>query len=125
MQIRNAPTQLMRELNYGADYHYNPKFAHPVENVRASPLLPLFFPVTRAPSTDQAPIPSPQTYLPGPLALCSSKGGMDEIMFLQTEGGHARSRDWDEQALKAWEDRLNQGKKWEGRMSKGGPGGDP
>ncbi|EJU04445.1 P-loop containing nucleoside triphosphate hydrolase protein [Dacryopinax primogenitus] len=33
MNIRNAPTRLMKELGYGKGYLYNPNFAHPVHNV--------------------------------------------------------------------------------------------
>ncbi|KZO95602.1 P-loop containing nucleoside triphosphate hydrolase protein [Calocera viscosa TUFC12733] len=32
MNIRNAPTRLMKELGYGQGYLYNPNFAHPVHN---------------------------------------------------------------------------------------------
>ncbi|KAJ1304908.1 hypothetical protein OPQ81_006042 [Rhizoctonia solani] len=32
MNIRNAPTKLMKELGYGDGYLYNPAFAHPVHN---------------------------------------------------------------------------------------------
>ncbi|KDN45492.1 hypothetical protein RSAG8_04816, partial [Rhizoctonia solani AG-8 WAC10335] len=32
MNIRNAPTKLMKELGYGEGYLYNPTFAHPVHN---------------------------------------------------------------------------------------------
>ncbi|KAK0212961.1 DNA polymerase III, clamp loader complex, gamma/delta/delta subunit [Desarmillaria ectypa] len=32
MQIRNAPTKLMKEIGYSKDYHYNPDYAHPVHN---------------------------------------------------------------------------------------------
>jgi putative ATPase len=33
LQIRNAPTKLMKKLGYGKHYSYNPDFAHPVFNV--------------------------------------------------------------------------------------------
>ncbi|KAL1744674.1 hypothetical protein HDZ31DRAFT_63891 [Schizophyllum fasciatum] len=32
MQVRNAPTRLMKELGYGEEYRYNPDYAHPVVN---------------------------------------------------------------------------------------------
>jgi len=32
LNIRNAPTRLMKELGYGEEYHYNPAYAHPVHN---------------------------------------------------------------------------------------------
>lgn len=33
LQVRNAPTRLMKKLGYGKHYSYNPDFAHPVFNV--------------------------------------------------------------------------------------------
>jgi putative ATPase len=33
LQIRNAPTRLMKQLGYGKEYAYNPDYAHPVINV--------------------------------------------------------------------------------------------
>ena len=32
LDMRNAPTRLMKELDYGAQYRYNPDYAHPVTN---------------------------------------------------------------------------------------------
>ncbi|KAH8828338.1 P-loop containing nucleoside triphosphate hydrolase protein [Flagelloscypha sp. PMI_526] len=32
LQVRNAPTGLMKDLEYGKDYRYNPAFSHPVHN---------------------------------------------------------------------------------------------
>ncbi|KZV68552.1 P-loop containing nucleoside triphosphate hydrolase protein, partial [Peniophora sp. CONT] len=32
LDVRNAPTRLMKELEYGAQYRYNPDFKHPVTN---------------------------------------------------------------------------------------------
>ncbi|KAJ7733781.1 DNA polymerase III, clamp loader complex, gamma/delta/delta subunit [Mycena maculata] len=32
LQMRNAPTALMKEVGYGKSYHYNPDYAHPVHN---------------------------------------------------------------------------------------------
>ncbi|KAJ6586811.1 hypothetical protein DFH09DRAFT_1141593 [Mycena vulgaris] len=32
LQMRNAPTALMKEVGYGKSYHYNPEYAHPVHN---------------------------------------------------------------------------------------------
>ncbi|TFY81202.1 hypothetical protein EWM64_g2809 [Hericium alpestre] len=32
LQVRNAPTKLMKELGYAKDYCYNPSYAHPVTN---------------------------------------------------------------------------------------------
>lgn len=36
LQVRNAPTKLMKQLGYGKEYSYNPDFAHPVYNVSHS-----------------------------------------------------------------------------------------
>jgi putative ATPase len=33
LQIRNAPTKLMKKLGYGKEYSYDPDYAHPVINV--------------------------------------------------------------------------------------------
>jgi replication-associated recombination protein RarA len=33
LQIRNAPTNLMKTLGYGKHYSYNPDYKHPVHNV--------------------------------------------------------------------------------------------
>jgi putative ATPase len=33
LQIRNAPTKLMKNLGYGKHYSYDPDYAHPVYNV--------------------------------------------------------------------------------------------
>lgn len=30
LHIRNAPTKLMKQLNYGKEYKYEPAYAHPV-----------------------------------------------------------------------------------------------
>jgi putative ATPase len=32
LDIRNAPTRLMKDLGYGTEYAYNPAYAHPVTN---------------------------------------------------------------------------------------------
>ncbi|KAJ6593798.1 DNA polymerase III, clamp loader complex, gamma/delta/delta subunit, partial [Mycena capillaripes] len=32
LQMRNAPTALMKEVGYGKSYHYNPEYSHPVHN---------------------------------------------------------------------------------------------
>ncbi|KAJ6557196.1 DNA polymerase III, clamp loader complex, gamma/delta/delta subunit [Mycena sp. CBHHK59/15] len=37
LQMRNAPTTLMKELGFGKSYHYNPEYAHPVHNTYLPP----------------------------------------------------------------------------------------
>lgn len=40
IHLRNAPTKLMKEMNYGADYLYNPEYRHPVYQEYLPPLIP-------------------------------------------------------------------------------------
>jgi putative ATPase len=49
LQIRNAPTKLMKKLGYGKEYSYDPNFAHPVYNVSAD-LIPDFSPFSGSPT---------------------------------------------------------------------------
>ncbi|EIM83142.1 P-loop containing nucleoside triphosphate hydrolase protein [Stereum hirsutum FP-91666 SS1] len=77
MQIRNAPTGLMREIGCAEGYRYNPDYAHPVTN----------------------------TYLPE---------GVRGKVFLRKEGD-VSGKEWDEEALKRWEEEENEGRPWEGR----------
>lgn len=37
LQIRNAPTRLLKKMGYGKEYSYNPDYAHPVHNVSGFP----------------------------------------------------------------------------------------
>ncbi|KAJ7096431.1 hypothetical protein C8R44DRAFT_813018 [Mycena epipterygia] len=37
LEMRNAPTALMKEVGYGKSYHYNPEYAHPVHNTYLPP----------------------------------------------------------------------------------------
>lgn len=39
LHLRNAPTKLMKDLNYGRDYLYNPDYAHPVNQEYLPPNL--------------------------------------------------------------------------------------
>ena len=39
IHIRNAPTTLMKNLNYGKDYSYEPSFAHPIHQTFLPPEL--------------------------------------------------------------------------------------
>ncbi|KAL1408436.1 DNA-dependent ATPase mgs1 [Vanrija albida] len=88
LQVRNAPTRLMKKLGYGKHYSYNPDFAHPVWNET----------------------------LPPPLAERSSmdpKAPMRHI--LRTPEHEASDKTWDEERLKEWEHHANGGKPWKGR----------
>ncbi|KAK7057260.1 ATPase WRNIP1 C26H5.02c [Favolaschia claudopus] len=39
LEMRNAPTTLMKEVGYGKSYRYNPDYAHPVHNTYLPPSL--------------------------------------------------------------------------------------
>jgi putative ATPase len=39
LHIRNAPTKLIKDLDYGVNYRYNPDFAHPVHQTYMPPEL--------------------------------------------------------------------------------------
>lgn len=39
LQIRNAPTKLMKKLGYGKEYSYDPDYQHPVMNVSSGAVV--------------------------------------------------------------------------------------
>jgi putative ATPase len=39
LHLRNAPTQLMKQMDYGKGYKYNPAYAEPVEQEYLPPQL--------------------------------------------------------------------------------------
>ncbi|KAJ9114609.1 hypothetical protein QFC22_005482 [Naganishia vaughanmartiniae] len=86
LQIRNAPTNLMKQLGYGKDYSYNPDFAHPVHN----------------------------EYLPATLAE-SSTFGIDSLLHTEEQYRNRVGKEWDESRLRDWELMRNKGQDWEGR----------
>jgi putative ATPase len=114
MNIRNAPTKLMKELTYGRGYHYDPDYAHPVHNVSfptqtsASSLL-LSSPSDLCCSHELVKL---QDFLPPQLAERSSHASASAEAFLQPEGSLAGKKT-DEVALKEWE--AARGVEWEGR----------
>ncbi|CCA68520.1 related to MGS1-Maintenance of Genome Stability 1 [Serendipita indica DSM 11827] len=82
LHLRNAPTGMMKDLNYGQGYLYNPAYRHPVY----------------------------QTYLPATL---------EGSRFLREEGD-VTDKIFDENALRKWEWRCNQGRDWPGRSNLAG-----
>lgn len=88
IQIRNAPTKLMKQLGYGRDYAYNPDYAHPVSNE--------YLPAHLRDKTSL--VPSPTT---------------DSI--LRTTAVEADTKRWDEEKLRIWEEECNGGAPWPGR----------
>ncbi|WVF70115.1 hypothetical protein IAT40_004903 [Kwoniella sp. CBS 6097] len=87
LQIRNAPTQLMKKLGYGKRYSYDPDYAHPVYN----------------------------EYLPNTLANHSSHSSYPDEHILKSAEAEKRGKTWDEERLGEWEWRINGGKDWSGR----------
>ncbi|RSH90212.1 hypothetical protein EHS25_001546 [Saitozyma podzolica] len=75
LQIRNAPTQLMKKLGYGKHYSYDPNYAHPVFN----------------------------EYLPFQLARHSSHSGYPDEQILKPPEAEQRDKEWDEDRLAEWE----------------------
>lgn len=102
LQIRNAPTKLMKKLGYGKHYSYNPDFAHPVYNVCHHPQYARL----RADG---------QEYLPAELAANSSLSNTPDLHFLKTPDAEAREKTWNEERLKEWEEEVNEAEEWEGR----------
>ncbi|KAK8846711.1 hypothetical protein IAR55_005798 [Kwoniella newhampshirensis] len=94
LQIRNAPTQLMKKLGYGKRYSYDPDYAHPVYN----------------------------EYLPHTLAQHSSHSAFPDEHVLKRSEIEARSKMWDEDRLGEWEWRVNGNKEWEGRARRSSEG---
>ena len=87
LQIRNAPTTLMKKLGYGKDYAYNPNFAHPVHN----------------------------EYLPEGILSHSTHAPDPNDHLLRTHEVEMRGKEWDDRRLVEWEKEVNRGEKWRGR----------
>nr|ODN90329.1 ATPase [Cryptococcus depauperatus CBS 7855] len=81
LQIRNAPTKLMKSLGYGQEYIYNPDYRHPVYN----------------------------EYLPKNLLQRSSLTSNPEQHILQTPDEYEKSKRWDAHLLEGWETKVNGG----------------
>lgn len=99
LHIRNAPTALMRNLGYGAEYRYEPNFAHPVHQE--------FFPEQLRSTRFLSP---PRDGNEAQLASEASTGpGACQRQFALG----ARAVDLD--LLDEWERIHNDGRPWEGR----------
>ncbi|KIR27114.1 ATPase [Cryptococcus deuterogattii LA55] len=92
LQIRNAPTQLMKKLGYGKEYAYNPDYGHPVHN----------------------------DYLPESLLQHSSHSRDPSQHILKTADQFEADKKWDEKHLDEWERVVNDGVAWEGRYERYG-----
>ncbi|ORY25329.1 hypothetical protein BCR39DRAFT_471453, partial [Naematelia encephala] len=88
LQIRNAPTRLMKQLGYGKEYAYNPDYAHPVVN----------------------------EYLPRELIHRSSLAvDTPDEHILKRPDMELRGKIWDEGRLDEFEKQVLKGQKWDGR----------
>ncbi|WVQ84071.1 hypothetical protein IAT38_006216 [Cryptococcus sp. DSM 104549] len=94
LQIRNAPTTLMKTLGYGKEYSYDPDFAHPVHN----------------------------EYLPHTLAQHSTHSDTPKEHILKSAEEFQKEKKWDEGRLSEWEYKVNGGADWEGRFDERGVG---
>lgn len=88
MQVRNAPTRLMKKLGYGKEYAYNPDYQHPVAN----------------------------ECLPPNLAQHSSLSPHPDQHILRSVDAEARTRNWNDERLAEWEEVV--GHPWRGREDK-------
>ncbi|ODN74941.1 ATPase [Cryptococcus wingfieldii CBS 7118] len=82
LQIRNAPTKLMKQLGYGKEYSYNPDYAHPVHN----------------------------EYLPESLLQHSSSSHDSSKHILKTPEEYEASKRTDEKRLREWKLKENMGR---------------
>ena len=103
LQIRNAPTKLMKKLGYGKEYSYDPDFAHPVINVSEG----LVVIVTHALTL--------QEYLPFSLAEHSTHARDPTKHILRPHDVEMSLKKWDEDRLADWERKVQGGRDWEGR----------
>ncbi|PWN97999.1 P-loop containing nucleoside triphosphate hydrolase protein [Tilletiopsis washingtonensis] len=144
LHIRNAPTKLMRELEYGKEYRYEPSFAHPVHQeffppaLRSTRLLsppPSSTSSTNAPTSHAAALDAtaPQALASGALAAVppqprwtpsqpAEAAAEQRLAPSDGVGPGACQRVWqigaravDLDLLDEWERERNEGKPWEGR----------
>ncbi|GAC74285.1 ATPase related to the helicase subunit of the Holliday junction resolvase [Moesziomyces antarcticus T-34] len=118
LHIRNAPTKLMKQIGYGNEYRYEPRFAHPVHQEFLPPQLK----GTRFLSPPPEPAPTPkqgeehgrkEEQVVGIRAMPRTAGvgpGSCQRIF---ELG-ARAVDLD--LLDEWEREHNHGREWSGRQ---------
>lgn len=97
VQIRNAPTKLMKELGYGRGYAYNPDYMWVLKCQNYKNRLCQTYALDRHPVHND--------YLPIQFR--------DDVFLRQD--GDLEGKLWDEEALRRWELEENEGKEWEGR----------
>ncbi|PWN38709.1 hypothetical protein IE81DRAFT_327215 [Ceraceosorus guamensis] len=139
VHIRNAPTKLMRSLDYAKDYRYEPSFAHPVHQeyfpsqLKGTRLVSP--PPGRAPDApmsakgEQSTMPkladvSPATRWTGAHAVPANEGVAQSLRLAPSDaqGPGSCQRVWkigaravDLDLLDEWERERNGGVRWQGR----------
>lgn len=120
LHIRNAPTKLMKDIGYGKEYRYEPRFAHPIHQE--------FFPPQLKGTRFLSPPPYPDTEegeggkgerndyhhdTGGMNSAMASRAGVGPGSCQRMFELGARSVDLD--LLDEWEREQNDGKEWSGR----------
>lgn len=100
LHIRNAPTSLMKDLGYGAEYRYEPRFAHPVHQE--------FLPPAIRDTRFLSPPPDELSIVPIPAAQGTGPGACQRRF-------HVGERVVDLDLLSEWEQLHNHGEPWPGR----------
>ncbi|WFD26741.1 DNA-dependent ATPase mgs1 [Malassezia nana] len=100
LHIRNAPTTLMKDLGYGAEYRYEPRFAHPVHQE--------FLPPALRDTRFLSPPPDELSIVPIPAAQGKGPGACQRRF-------HVGERAVDLDLLTEWEQLHNHGEPWAGR----------
>lgn len=102
LHICNAPTTMMRKLGYGAEYRYEPSFAHPVHQE--------YFPPELRETRFLSPPPGEAVEPDPPM---QRNAGIGPYACQRQFAVGARAVDLD--LLDEWEQKHNEGKPWEGR----------
>ncbi|CDS00735.1 hypothetical protein [Sporisorium scitamineum] len=123
LHIRNAPTKLMKDIGYGKEYRYEPRFAHPVhQEFFPEPLRGTRF-LSPPPEVEEAQDENQQQgdkvdrrdyhHTTGMQSAMTSKAGVGPGSCQRMFELGARSVDLD--LLDEWEQVHNGGKEWSGR----------
>ncbi|SJX63913.1 related to MGS1-Maintenance of Genome Stability 1 [Sporisorium reilianum f. sp. reilianum] len=126
LHIRNAPTKLMKDIGYGKEYRYEPRFAHPVhqeffpEQLRGTRFLSPPPDIEGAKEQHQDPVDAEANgadrtdyHHTSMQSAMPSKAGVGPGSCQRMFELGARSVDLD--LLDEWEQQRNGGKQWSGR----------
>ncbi|SPO28757.1 related to MGS1 - Maintenance of Genome Stability 1 [Ustilago trichophora] len=131
LHIRNAPTKLMKDIGYGKEYRYEPRFAHPVHQEFFPPALkgtrflspppsPSLSPCTHVKASEHAKVDEEKSkdrndYHHNKMqSAMASKAGTGPGSCQRIFELGARSVDLD--LLDEWQDQRNGGREWSGRQ---------